>query len=105
MLERRTFIAGLAAFFAVPSFAGAAKKKKRRRFRLNPKYAPQRVFFPGYSAGTIVVDPRRRFLYLVEGFGFARRYGVGVGRAGLAWKGTAKVGRKAKWPSGRQPRI
>ncbi len=98
MLERRTFIAGLIATAFAPSLAEAGKKRRRRRFRLNPKFAPQRVFYSGYSPGTIVVDPRKRFLYLVENFGFARRYGVGVGRAGLAWKGTAEVGRKAKWP-------
>ncbi|ASQ15097.1 L,D-transpeptidase [Sinorhizobium meliloti] len=33
--------------------------------------------------------------------GVARRYGIGVGRAGLAWAGTAEVGRKAKWPNWR----
>ncbi|KKN79087.1 hypothetical protein LCGC14_0344150 [marine sediment metagenome] len=34
-------------------------------------------------AGTIVVDPRARFLYLVMENGKAMRYGVGVGKAGL----------------------
>lgn len=43
--------------------------------------------------------PHNRFLYLVEATGVARRYGAGVGRAGLAWSGTAKVARKAKWLS------
>ena len=28
----------------------------------------------------------------------ARRYGIGVGKAGLVWEGTAEVGRKAEWP-------
>ncbi|MGH1479306.1 MAG: L,D-transpeptidase [Geminicoccales bacterium] len=86
---------GLLAAGITPASAHTGKK---RRFRLNRKYEPQRVFFPGYSPGTVVVDPRNRFLYLVERLGFARRYGVGVGRAGLAWSGEAIVGRKAKWP-------
>ena len=63
------------------------------------KYLPQTVPFSSrYAVGTVVVDPRKRFLYLVQGGGRARRYGVGVGRAGLAWAGSARIGRKAKWP-------
>ena len=63
------------------------------------KYLPQTVPFSSrYAVGTVVVDPRQRFLYLVQGGGRARRYGVGVGRAGLAWAGSARIGRKAKWP-------
>jgi lipoprotein-anchoring transpeptidase ErfK/SrfK len=30
--------------------------------------------------------------------GRARRYGVSVGKAGLAFRGSAKIARKAKWP-------
>jgi lipoprotein-anchoring transpeptidase ErfK/SrfK len=48
--------------------------------------------------GTIVVDPRNRFLYLVGQDGKAVRYGVGVGRAGLEFTGTASVQVKKKWP-------
>lgn len=48
--------------------------------------------------GTIVVDPRNRFLYLVRRDGKALRYGVGVGRAGLEFTGTASVQVKKKWP-------
>jgi lipoprotein-anchoring transpeptidase ErfK/SrfK len=62
-----------------------------------------RSFLPNLStsrpAGTVVIDPQARFLYLIEDSFVARRYGVGVGRAGLAFSGTAEVGRKAKWPS------
>lgn len=29
----------------------------------------------------------------------ARRYGIGVGRAGLVFRGSADIGRKAEWPS------
>ncbi len=48
--------------------------------------------------GTIVVDTTNRFLYLVQEGGMAMRYGIGVGREGLAFEGTARVGRKAEWP-------
>lgn len=70
-------------------------------FKLDPQFEPQPVSFRGYTVGTIVVDPRNRFLYYVNGPVSAIRYGVGVGRAGLAFKGSAVVGRKAEWPSWR----
>lgn len=49
--------------------------------------------------GTIVVDTPARRLYYVLDNGRAMRYGVGVGRAGLALAGNAYVGRKAEWPT------
>jgi lipoprotein-anchoring transpeptidase ErfK/SrfK len=48
--------------------------------------------------GTIVIDTGARHLYLVEPGGSAIRYGIGVGRQGFTWKGTARVGRKSEWP-------
>ena len=52
----------------------------------------------GERPGTVVVDPDARFLYLVMSGGKAMRYGVGVGRQGFAWSGTATVARKSAWP-------
>ena len=78
--------------------AMATSRKKRKPFKLARKYMPQRVRFRGYPVGTLVVDPRKRFLYLVEGRTRAIRYGIGVGRAGLAFSGSATIKRKAKWP-------
>ncbi|ACB96618.1 L,D-transpeptidase [Beijerinckia indica] len=48
--------------------------------------------------GTIVIDTKSRQLYYIQPDGMAIRYGIGVGREGFAWKGTARVGRKAEWP-------
>lgn len=48
--------------------------------------------------GTIVVDPKNRFLYLVMENGQALRYGVGVGREGFAWSGTARIHHAGEWP-------
>ncbi|HTV32325.1 MAG TPA: L,D-transpeptidase [Methylocella sp.] len=48
--------------------------------------------------GTIVIDTGSRHLYLVQADGSAIRYGIGVGRQGFEWKGTARVGRKSEWP-------
>ncbi|WP_296592502.1 L,D-transpeptidase [Roseibium sp.] len=73
--------------------------KFKKTFKLDPAYVPQRVFYSmKYAPGTIVVDPRNHFLYLMERWGRARRYGVGVGKAGLAFRGSATVERKAEWP-------
>ena len=48
--------------------------------------------------GTVIVDPQNRFLYFVLGDDQAIRYGVGVGREGFAWSGSAVVGLKRRWP-------
>jgi lipoprotein-anchoring transpeptidase ErfK/SrfK len=48
--------------------------------------------------GTIIIDPDSRHLYLVRENNQAMRYGVGVGRAGFAWSGEAKIGMKRRWP-------
>jgi len=72
-----------------------------RSFKHDPRFEPQRVSFSGHTPGTIVVDPRNHFLYMQIDEETAQRYGVGVGRAGLAFRGSATIGRKAKWPSWR----
>ncbi len=99
MITRRNALIGLAtSLFVLPTGAQAAKKKANK-FVLDRKYEPQTVRFSGYKVGTIVVDPRNHFLYLTLRGGRARRYGVGVGKAGLAFKGSARIARKAEWPS------
>jgi lipoprotein-anchoring transpeptidase ErfK/SrfK len=66
---------------------------------LRPEYVRQLVDYNGNEApGTIVIDPRDRFLYLVMENGKALRYGVGVGKEGLEFTGKARIGRKATWP-------
>lgn len=51
-----------------------------------------------HPVGTVIVDPYKRYLYLVMPNNRAMRYAVGVGRAGLAFSGTADIARKASWP-------
>ncbi len=48
--------------------------------------------------GTIVVDTSQKFLYFVQGGGKAVRYGIGVGREGFEWNGTARIALKREWP-------
>lgn len=98
MITRRLAMLGFAAL--VVNAREALAHKTGESFVLDSKYMPQIVAFPAeHPAGTVVVDPRNRFLYLVQGDGTALRYGVGVGKAGLAWSGKAEIARKAKWPS------
>ncbi|WP_342644141.1 L,D-transpeptidase [Rhodoligotrophos ferricapiens] len=67
--------------------------------KIDPQYLRQEVSYGGDEPpGSIVVDPSRRFLYLVKEGGVALRYGCGVGKAGFDYQGDAVIGRKAKWP-------
>ncbi len=48
--------------------------------------------------GTVVIDTKEHFLYVVMPNGRAMRYGVGVGREGFGWKGSVRIGSKQEWP-------
>ncbi len=66
---------------------------------INPAFLRSEVSWTGAEApGTIVVDPKARYAYLIQPGGRALRYGVGVGREGFAWNGNATVGAKREWP-------
>jgi len=66
---------------------------------VDPRFLRREVAYYGREEpGTIVVDTAARYLYLVREGGRAIRYGIGVGKEGLAWSGRAVVGRKATWP-------
>ncbi|MTI00648.1 L,D-transpeptidase [Roseibium sp. RKSG952] len=72
--------------------------------RIASQFLPRLVTYAGpHDPGTIVIDTRKRFLYLVQGDGTAMRYGVGVGKPGFEWAGTHSVTRKAEWPDWRPP--
>jgi len=103
VVSNRPRVAGQAAPRAdgvqTASVAGAARLPT-----MNEKYLPQSVAYDGpHKAGTIVIDTRENFLYLVEKDGTARRYGVGTGKPGFEWAGSHKVTRKAEWPDWRPP--
>jgi lipoprotein-anchoring transpeptidase ErfK/SrfK len=68
---------------------------------VDPRYIRQEVATPANiraAPGTIVVDPANRFLYLVEAGGKSMRYGIGVGKQGFSWSGTAVIKNKQQWP-------
>jgi lipoprotein-anchoring transpeptidase ErfK/SrfK len=55
------------------------------------------------KVGTLIVDTRSFYLYLVQENRMAMRYGVGLGRAGFEWSGRARVGWKQIWPKWTPP--
>lgn len=94
MLDRRTLLASSLAAAALP---GAA-----RAFEIDPIFKPQPVRIKtGVEPGQILILPRAHFLYFVTGPNQALRYGVGVGKAGLEFTGTAKISVKKEWPTWR----
>ncbi len=75
-------------------------------YTLDPVYRRQIVGTPSRvpdEPGTIVVDPQYRNLYFILARGTAIRYGIGVGREGFAWSGTATIKRKEHWPTWTPP--
>jgi lipoprotein-anchoring transpeptidase ErfK/SrfK len=73
--------------------------------RINPAYLRRLVMYEtAQRPGTIVIEPRSCYLYLVGEGGRALRYGVGVGRQGFSWAGTATINDKQEWPDWYPPK-
>ena len=67
--------------------------------QVDPAFARKVVAYPSPAPpGTVIVDPGRHFLYLVQRGGQAIRYGVGVGGEGFGWAGSATIHTKQEWP-------
>jgi lipoprotein-anchoring transpeptidase ErfK/SrfK len=72
--------------------------------QLTGAYEKQEVFFrTNEASGTIIIDTKERFLYLLQGNNRALRYGIGVGREGFQWSGLQRISRKQEWPDWRPP--
>ncbi len=72
--------------------------------KMNKKFLRQEVAYrTGERPGTLIVDTKRRFLYLIQSGGKAMRYGIGVGKAGFEWSGKANVAWKQEWPKWTPP--
>lgn len=72
--------------------------------KIPPQYRRQMVDYVSAEVpGTIIVDTKNKFLYRVEPQGKAMRYGIGVGRDGFRWQGSAKVAMKREWPTWTPP--
>ena len=57
----------------------------------------------GERPGTVVVDTKAYYLYLVQPGGMAMRYGVGLGRQGFTWSGEGVIQWKQRWPKWTPP--
>ncbi len=97
---------------ADPSFALMYRAMPEEQFplpavdltKVNARYYRRLVDDPtGEMPGTIVVDTRAFYLYLVRPGGKAMRYGVGLGRAGFEWSGRAQILWKQVWPKWTPP--
>jgi lipoprotein-anchoring transpeptidase ErfK/SrfK len=112
-LSRRGFLIGMPLFLAgctstvvnnQVNYAALPNEKYPLREVPIDKIKPelrrtQVAYTTSQKPGSIVVDtPARRLYYILEN-GQAMRYGVGVGRTGLAFHGNAYIARKAEWPT------
>ncbi len=120
-ISRREFVAGgLAAaavgmfgdkaFAAASSyFAGTATDSgftyyKTNFSKIDKKWHRQVVKYKSSEpVGTVVVDTRNHFLYLIMENQTAIRYGIAVGKEGFKWYGRSTIDRKAKWPKWTPP--
>lgn len=72
--------------------------------KMNPRFLRQQVhYYGGEAPGTIVVDAKRRLLYLVQPGKKAMRYGIAVGKEGFGWTGNSVLQWKQKWPTWTPP--
>ena len=68
-------------------------------------YQKQEVDFASPEpAGTIVINPAERHLYLVTAPGKATQYGISVGKAGFEWAGVAHITGRKTWPTWTPPK-
>ncbi|MDE1993694.1 MAG: L,D-transpeptidase [Rhizobiaceae bacterium] len=73
--------------------------------KVKPEFRRQIVSYQSDEAeGTIIVNTRERHLYYILGNNEAMRYGIGVGKQGFAWSGTAYVAWKQEWPNWHPPK-
>jgi len=93
-MRRRTFLASTLAATTLPQIVSA------QGAAYDP--TPQLVSVKKqYGVGELLVLPRSHYLYFVTAPGQARRYGVGVGKAGLDFTGSAVIQVKKEWPTWR----
>ena len=105
----------LAALAGVVSFAPALVGKAEAQIQMktnftarsnwvDPKFDRKEISYKSSEKpGTIIINSRQKYLYLVLPDGKAMRYGVGVGREGFRWSGVERITRKAEWPSWTPP--
>ena len=85
--------------------AGAFRMPAVDLRRIDPDFLRAVVDYPtDQPVGSIVIDPEAHYLYYVRPGGQAIRYGVGVGRQGFVWSGSAEIKAKREWPDWYPPK-
>lgn len=101
MISRRHLLAAAAGLLfhaaarAEEPYPVAMDAWKKLDFKFHRR---EMAFKTAEPAGTIVVDPKKCFLYLVQGNGQALRYGVAVGKSAKAWEGEVIIRKMKEWP-------
>ena len=97
-------VAKTTSYFAGTAVDNGVTYKTTNFDKIDPKWKKQVVkYFSEEPQGTVVVDTRHHFLYLIMENKTAIRYGVGVGREGFKWYGRATIDRKTLWPKWTPP--
>ncbi len=100
MISRRFLLGGAA--LSVLAAPGILRAHPAQPFVLAEEFQPREVRVRDrHAPGQILVFTKQYYLYHVFDSERAIRYGVGVGKAGLEFKGSAIIERKAEWPSWR----
>jgi lipoprotein-anchoring transpeptidase ErfK/SrfK len=118
-MQARTILSAVAIAAAAVSFdAGAANAESRtgsvynnvkynfgsNTWKMDSKFLPAEVSYStSEKPGTVIISTRKKYLYVVQEGGKAKRFGIGVGRRGFRWSGEEKVSRKAEWPAWHPP--
>ncbi len=118
-MQAKTFLSAVAIAATAASFgAGAASAESQtgsvynnvkynfgsNTWKMDSKYLPSEVnYSSSEKPGTIIINTRKKYLYVVQEGGTAKRFGIGVGRQGFRWRGEEKVSRKAEWPAWHPP--
>lgn len=96
MITRRSFLASSAAITGVVALSEGAMASDA--FDPTPQVVRIKKEF---TPGQLLILPRSYYLYFVTEPRKAVRYGVGVGKAGLEFTGTATIDVKKEWPTWR----
>jgi lipoprotein-anchoring transpeptidase ErfK/SrfK len=107
-LSRRDLMSSLMAAGLVPGIMhGLVQRAAAEAFPIDARegkqveYKYQRrdmEFATAEPAGSIVVNPKKCFLYFVLGNGMATRYGCSVGKSAKAWTGEVIIKKMKEWP-------
>jgi lipoprotein-anchoring transpeptidase ErfK/SrfK len=74
---------------------------KEMEYRFRRQRLPNDI---GIPAKTVLIDTQQKYAYYALTTNEVIRYGVGIGKAGFEWAGTAVVGYKKQWPIWTPPR-